>query len=223
MRCPSSLPLALLASALFVAPGCEKTTPPPGEGTPGPAPADGGQVTPPTPTPTPVTDRSLAVPDDHPMFARYEGEGFPNDCTADANCHVGGCSSEVCSADEGVITTCEVIPAPLPAGSECGCVEDQCRWWNAGGETLPATDPPPAPPSESGGDDCGGQVCKAPTECIEYYGIAGPKGPKLFSCEIPCKSAASGKGDKGVQGGEGACPDGMKCITIADGPGRVCR
>ena len=47
--------------------------------------------------------------------------------------------------------------------------------------------------------------------CIEFYGIAGPAGPKLSSCEIPCDKP-------GAQ-----CPHGQKCVTIADGPGQVCR
>jgi len=202
------LPLSALATVFALAvPGCEKTSPPPGGSATSPADGGGDGAVSPDPTP-PAGDRSVAVPDDHPLFGRYEGEGFPNDCTADGDCHASGCSSEVCSADPGVITTCEVPPTPLPAGSECGCVQSQCRWWNAEGATLAAAESPP--PSEPGGD-CGGQVCEAPKQCIEYYGIAGAKGPKMYSCDIPCKP------------GKGGCPDGMKCTTIADGPGPVCR
>src|SRR5688572_7280989 len=60
------------------------------------------------------------------------------------------------------------------------------------------------------GADCGdGDRCLAGS-CSKYYGIAGPSGPEFKSCEISC---ATGKG----------CPAGTQCITIADGPGAVCR
>jgi hypothetical protein len=52
--------------------------------------------------------------------------------------------------------------------------------------------------------------CKAGLACVEYYGIAGPRGPKFTSCEIRC-------------GKDGKCPARQSCITIADGPGQVCR
>jgi len=50
--------------------------------------------------------------------------------------------------------------------------------------------------------------CKPGQVCVEYYGIAGPAGPILRSCEWRC---------------EDGCPDGTRCVTIADGPGKVCR
>jgi hypothetical protein len=40
---------------------------------------------------------------------------------------------------------------------------------------------------------------------------AGPRGPAFTSCEIACPTPAS------------TCPQGQTCVTIADGPGRVCR
>ena len=58
---------------------------------------------------------------------------------------------------------------------------------------------------------CNGGLCADGLQCIEYYGFAGPRGPKFSSCEIPC----SGKSNK--------CPKGHHCTTIADGPGAVCR
>jgi hypothetical protein len=45
---------------------------------------------------------------------------------------------------------------------------------------------------------------------VKYYGIAGPRGPQFSSCEIRCD-------------GKEGCPTGLDCITIADGPGQVCR
>jgi hypothetical protein len=88
--------------------------------------------------------------------------------------------------------------------------------------------PPPTDPTGGGGgtatpvepmidtaalgancDDTG--ACQSGVSCLKYFGIAGPSGPEFSSCEIPC----TGKGD--------ACPEGTKCMTIADGPGEVCR
>ena len=85
------------------------------------------------------------------------------------------------------------------------------------GEPTPNTTPPadsgaPADPSGGGatGPACGDKTCAADEQCIEYYGVAGPSGPKFKECGIPCPS---GKG----------CPSGKTCQTIADGPGPVCR
>jgi hypothetical protein len=81
----------------------------------------------------------------------------------------------------------------------------------------PADTPPPAPPPAALdlaqlGAPCGeGGVCAAPTECVRYYGIAGAKGPELSSCEIRCA------------GPDAKCPEGATCVTVADGPGQVCR
>jgi eight-cysteine-cluster-containing protein len=189
---------AFVLAAFTVA--CEKPNPPPSEPTTSPADDGGGVVT-----------RQPAVPAHHPLFDRFEGTGFPNDCQADSECHTGGCSSEVCSADPGVVTTCEALPVSLPAGTACGCVESQCQWWNADGVTLP---PVPAPEPEA---SCATVLCQPPTVCLEYYGIAGPSGPKFVSCEIPCDPTAAAKKKKK------SCPSGMSCVTIADGPGSVCR
>jgi hypothetical protein len=52
--------------------------------------------------------------------------------------------------------------------------------------------------------------CATGLNCTKYYGIAGPSGPAFESCEISC---ADGK----------ACPGTTSCVTIADGPGMVCR
>ncbi len=76
---------------------------------------------------------------------------------------------------------------------------------------TPATDPPADPtPAPATGPACGDKTCAADEECISYYGIAGPRGPKFEECGIRCKA-------------DGGCPDGKKCQTIADGPGPVCR
>jgi hypothetical protein len=60
------------------------------------------------------------------------------------------------------------------------------------------------------GEPCKAGQCAKGLSCVSYYGIAGPRGPAMTSCEIRCS------------GGKG-CPPGQHCTTIADGPGQVCR
>lgn len=194
-RCKSPFRSVAMLAAVFAvaAVACENK----------PAPGDDG-VTPPGDDGTqPPGERKAAVPSDHALYDRFEGTGFANACNADNDCYKAGCSSEVCSATPGVITTCEVLPVSLPAGTECGCVSSECIWWNAEGLTLP---PVETPAEES----CATVLCEPPKVCIEYYGIAGPSGPKFVSCEIRCSE------DKD-------CPEDQQCVTIADGPGQVCR
>lgn len=79
-------------------------------------------------------------------------------------------------------------------------------------EEPPVAEPEPEPePDEPAGEACGEQTCVPPQQCLTYYGIAGASGPEFKTCEIPCSAA------------KGGCPDGMECVTIADGPGSVCR
>lgn len=61
------------------------------------------------------------------------------------------------------------------------------------------------------GQPCEGQTCADGMSCVSYYGIAGPSGPKFTSCETPCGT------------GKSECGPGLSCVTIADGPGQVCR
>ena len=62
------------------------------------------------------------------------------------------------------------------------------------------------------GGPCGeGEKCAPGLACRTYYGVAGPQGPKFSSCEIACIP------------GKSKCPSGQACMTIADGPGSVCR
>lgn len=63
---------------------------------------------------------------------------------------------------------------------------------------------PPAGLHES----CASQPCAAGVKCLSYYGVAGPSGPLIKTCEIPCQSDL----DCG----------GLKCGVIYDGPGQVC-
>jgi eight-cysteine-cluster-containing protein len=81
-----------------------------------------------TPKPPLAQARTPALTPADPAYARLEGSGFGNDCQHDAACHVGGCSGEVCSAEEGVMSTCEVT-VPAPKDASCGCVEGTCLWY----------------------------------------------------------------------------------------------
>ena len=78
-------------------------------------------------------------------------------------------------------------------------------------ETPAPGDPAPANPGT--GAVCGNKTCAADEECISYYGVAGPAGPKFQECGIRCKAGS----------GNGGCPAGKTCTTISDGPGPVCR
>lgn len=79
-------------------------------------------------------------------------------------------------------------------------------------ETPPPATPDPEPASGAPlGQPCGAaDACATGTECVKYYGIAGPRGPEFKSCEIRCKA-------------DDSCPPAHRCATIADGPGQVCR
>jgi eight-cysteine-cluster-containing protein len=165
-------------------------------------------------------ERALVVPEGHPLHARLEVPDMPNACQADAECHVGGCSAETCSAEPEVITTCELLPVRLPEGSQCGCVQGQCRWWHPEGAALVemgASTRRPEPATGEAPDDrlasCNGERCKPGQECVTYLGIAGTHGPEFRSCEWRCRPGQRNDG----------CPDGTRCRTIADGPGSVCR
>lgn len=229
-------PVLLACSVLAIA--CDKPSSDPDAPTGGgvagggaSAGADGGaSADGPAQPPTPVT-RTLVVAKDHEFHDRFEGSAFANDCKDDTACKTGGCSSEVCSAEEGVITDCEMLTVQLPPDASCGCVESQCVWWSPSGATIAGGGTKPEPggtkpepggattqkPTPNTGEaprgttvSCGTETCKPGQECIGYYGIAGPRGPKFESCEWRCAK-------------DGACPKGTTCVTVADGPGRVCR
>jgi eight-cysteine-cluster-containing protein len=149
-------------------------------------------------------ERVRAVDRKDPLYSRVEGERFENRCRDDSQCKAGGCSGEVCSAAEGVLTTCEVRDWPQGKAG-CGCVAGECVWYRA------------APAAEDGGlregqgKACREGRCPAGLKCAVHAAVSGAAGPPLDSCEIPC-------GDPGA-----VCPGGQECVTLADGPGRVCR
>lgn len=197
-----SLLLALLTTACGGHdPSTTPTTTPPVEQAPATAPAD--------PAPALEEVRVPAVPADHALYARVEGASLKNDCTGDAGCYKAGCSSEVCSAEQGITTTCDVQDWPQGKDALCGCVSGQCLWYRVAG--APAGDPGQSNNPAGRGEACPSGVCADGLTCIAYYGIAGPSGPRFTSCETPCANTKD------------ACPSGLRCVTIADGPGAVCR
>jgi eight-cysteine-cluster-containing protein len=72
--------------------------------------------------------RTPAVPPGSPHYDLFEGTSYKNDCTADKDCHAGGCSHEVCSAEGHVMSPCIVHP-DQPRDATCGCVSGQCIWY----------------------------------------------------------------------------------------------
>jgi eight-cysteine-cluster-containing protein len=176
----------------------------------------------------PAVHRVPLVANTHPLYARVEGTSLANDCQNDDNCHIGGCSSEICSAEQGASSTCEVQAWPTIGGS-CGCVANQCQWYRVvetpTGQTGPSAEPArPHPdrvpgnpaadepaPAAAQGRPCGADgSCGPGLTCVTYYGIAGARGPQFRTCERRCAT------DKD-------CPAGQRCATVADGPGQVCR
>jgi len=50
-------------------------------------------------------------------------------CGSNSDCKTGGCSGEVCTSKEGVITTCEYSDSfPNAQGLTCQCVQSVCGW-----------------------------------------------------------------------------------------------
>jgi eight-cysteine-cluster-containing protein len=162
-------------------------------------------------------ERVAIVPESHALYGRLEVPDMPNACESDANCHVGGCGGETCSAEPEVITTCELLPVRFPEGSQCGCVEGQCRWWHPEGAALiemGASTRRPEPTSGEAPADalaaCGAQRCKPGQECVTHH---ADRGPQHHSCEWRCRPDQPNDG----------CPEGTRCEPLGDGPERVCR
>ena len=66
--------------------------------------------------PPDVGPRPVAVVSAHPLFARLEQPTLKNACKADGDCHTGGCSEEMCTAEEGVTGPCDVIDKSVLGG-----------------------------------------------------------------------------------------------------------
>lgn len=167
--------------------------------------------------------RVPAVPAASANYNHFEGVAFANSCEVDKDCHVAGCSSEVCSADAEVTTVCTEYP-DKPKTATCGCVRNLCIWYVMGGPGAPQpvetehvptvrerADAGPLSTLPDQSQPCPKGICAPGLECITYFGPTGPKGGTLSSCEVSCLGGRS-------------CPRGQSCVSVKDGPpGNVCR
>ncbi len=174
-----------------------------------------------TPTTPSGETRTPMIAKDHPLYSRMEGTHVNNACAADNECFKGGCGNEICAATKDTMSTCERFEPQPPASAQCGCISGECIWYTTDGATMPKANTKPghggpADLSAGGAVDgagpvvCGDTTCASGEQCIEYFGIAGPRGPRFQTCAIPC-------------GAKRSCPKGLSCVTVADGPGDVCQ
>jgi hypothetical protein len=63
---------------------------------------------------------------DNPQYSRYEGEENENECNSDDNCFTGGCSQEICSAVNGVMSDCSAVSKI--ENISCKCIDTKCLW-----------------------------------------------------------------------------------------------
>ena len=121
-----------------------------------------------------------------------------------------------CSSKPAMTTPDPATPPPAPppatgSGSDMappaqGSGSDMAP--GAQGSGSAAGDPAATGPKL--GETCGPNDTCGEGTCVTYYGIAGPRGPAFKSCEIKCAGGTP-------------CPATKSCVTVADGPGQVCR
>jgi hypothetical protein len=145
------------------------------------------------------------------------GGGSGPAATADAQAAAADAAMPAPDAP-GAVDATPAVDAPEPAGGAGGGGGGPAGGGSAGG----GKGSPGAGGKGSGGGGAGAATlpeqaqpcaegrCAPGLTCVEYYGIAGPRGGKFTSCEIRCSDGTK-------------CPDGQVCTTIADGPGQVCR
>jgi hypothetical protein len=101
-------------------------------------------------------------------------------------------------------------PGPTP-GSGAVVEPGSGATGGSGSTAQPGTTPTPtAPGGPKLGEPCGNADSCGEGACVTYYGIAGPRGPAFKSCEVKCDP-------------QRPCEGGRRCVTVADGPGQVCR
>lgn len=133
------------------------------------------------------------------------GGGANGGCAADIDCADG----QWCRNSDG---SCQVLGDCITA-ADCGeqnLTHIQCAGaWMCGSSSCEWACSMTALPGM--GETCGdGDACQSGLQCIHYYGIAGPGGPEFRSCEKRCSANTD-------------CSGSQSCVTISDGPGRVCR
>jgi hypothetical protein len=112
-------------------------------------------------------------------------------------------------------------PSPSAAAAEQAPVPDQPRAAPPPGRPDRTRPPRPPAPTRTLAPEARAALhrdCASPTPgcpvgltCVRYCGVAGCRPGGIFhSCELPCARDAP-------------CPDGLRCATVADGPGAVCQ
>lgn len=83
----------------------------------------------------------------------------------------------------------------------------------AASDGSPTRPEPPRPDPASGeGEACGSTTCQPPERCIEFPTMGADGAALGHECGITCDPAKD----------SADCPEGRRCIFIADGPGNVC-
>ena len=120
-------------------------------------------------------------------------------CGAGTFCSGGSCQVLCGVGQQNCSGSCRTVASDPANCGACGMACPAGQYCNAG--TCSAT--------------CDFELCDgaAGLECVKYFGIAGPRGGELKSCEIRCQNPRKDDG----------CPAGQTCLVIADGPGNVCR
>lgn len=59
-------------------------------------------------------------------YSKYEGVESENECSDDSACYTGGCSQEVCSAQNGVTSSC--VAVSKKENISCKCASNKCLW-----------------------------------------------------------------------------------------------
>jgi hypothetical protein len=137
--------------------------------------------------PAPDETRQAIVAFGEEKYRRLEEPEEPNDCTADADCHIGGCAQYACTASTGLMGVCDRKLQP-PVAASCGCVEGACVWWR---------------PTGYRGDGARGMPC-VDGRCVkglECFGDAPDN-----RCEIYCK--------EGIGADSILCPGGEACVNF---------
>ncbi len=177
-----------------------------------------GSQTPQTVNPSEIATITELENEYHSCHGRALAGGGGQECGSQGVCGQGQeCLSYygVGGANGPTLYSCETrcdASGGCPTGMACITIPDGpgqvCRQEMA---KPPTPQMPPTKVLPAQGEKCGaGDVCASGLQCIKYYGIAGPAGGQFTSCEVPCS-------------GKGKCPSGQKCVTMADGPGQVCR
>lgn len=58
------------------------------------------------------------------------GSSTYSECSIDTDCKIGGCSGQICGAEERIVTTCEYRDCynAKAYNLECKCVDLKCQW-----------------------------------------------------------------------------------------------